>query len=349
MSSTGKNPFSGVQIKWDDLAVQEIVELLAGEFDSKEQIKRILRAAGMMGGRVAYSLPPYLLWPEILNQAHGQDVIPRLFEEIKKANAPIGRRIDELLSDRPVLAARVIAAPSADWRGGEEAILGNGSTLLGIEFLSQGLDAAAAVCRLAVAARGALDTWGSGFLIAPDLVLTNHHVLYPRGAVGRAEKVAAWFQFRPGDDEVCILGKASTIDGRADHDWAVIELERDVTEAKPLRLGTHIPIADKDPAFIIQHPGGGPKKVGLYRNEIRFISDDVIQYLTDTSAGSSGSPVLNRAWDVIALHHRWIEAEGQAGTPRAKREMRNQGVRIERVIQGLASIGIRQGSAEEAR
>ncbi len=33
------------------------------------------------------------------------------------------------------------------------------------------------------------------------------------------------------------------------------------------------------------------------------MSDTRVHYLADTLPGSSGSPVLNRHWEVIALHH----------------------------------------------
>ena len=54
-----------------------------------------------------------------------------------------------------------------------EKITGKQSTLLPIAFLELGLQCAKAIARMDLGHRG----MGSGFLIADDLLLTNHHVL----------------------------------------------------------------------------------------------------------------------------------------------------------------------------
>ena len=57
---------------------------------------------------------------------------------------------------------------------------------------------------------------------------------------------------------------------------------------------------------IIQHPKGDPKQVALRKNEVIKLPDDedrFLHYQTDTNPGSSGSPVFNDSWEVVALHH----------------------------------------------
>ena len=61
---------------------------------------------------------------------------------------------------------------------------------------------------------------------------------------------------------------------------------------------------EKERVNIIQHPDGQAMKVVLTQNYIaKDMSDSRLQYIADTMDGSSGSPVFNQDWEVIALHH----------------------------------------------
>jgi V8-like Glu-specific endopeptidase len=62
-----------------------------------------------------------------------------------------------------------------------------------------------------------------------------------------------------------------------------------------------------------------------------------VHYLTDTLKGSSGSPVFNSNWEVVALHHRG----GWLAEPGSKRMVyRNQGIAIGVVLRGLRAAGL---------
>jgi V8-like Glu-specific endopeptidase len=55
---------------------------------------------------------------------------------------------------------------------------------------------------------------------------------------------------------------------------------------------------------IIQHPSGHqPKALALCDNQLVDVLDSCLHYQTDTAPGSSGAPVYNDQWEVIALHH----------------------------------------------
>jgi V8-like Glu-specific endopeptidase len=59
-----------------------------------------------------------------------------------------------------------------------------------------------------------------------------------------------------------------------------------------------------------------------------------LQYTTDTLPGSSGSPVFNDAWKVVALHH----AGGNLVTnPRGDRMFANQGILMAKILERLKS------------
>lgn len=48
--------------------------------------------------------------------------------------------------------------------------------------------------------------------------------------------------------------------------------------------------------------GGYAKKVTLRNNNLFETAFPCVRYFTDTEAGSSGAPVFNDNWEVIALH-----------------------------------------------
>lgn len=88
---------------------------------------------------------------------------------------------------------------------------------------------------------------------------------------------------------------------------------------------------------IIQHPGGGPKQIGLYHNTVVFAGEGRVQYLTDTLPGSSGAPVFNDTWQVVALHH----SGGMLREPGTKRSFyRNEGIAITTVLSDITAAGV---------
>jgi len=62
-------------------------------------------------------------------------------------------------------------------------------------------------------------------------------------------------------------------------------------------------IKGNDSFNIIQHPSGGPKKFALRGWKLKEAKNGCIQYNTDTMPGSSGSPVFNDFWQLVAVHH----------------------------------------------
>lgn len=217
--------------------------------------------------------------------------------------------------------------PSFSWRGPTdprqlEAIWRKRASFLDTVFLEQGSRAAQAVCRIEF---GQHDPQGTGFLVAPNLVLTNHHVL-PTDEV--ALQAQARFGYRMGADgkkqdgesyQIQRVLKRSPADAL---DFALVELAAAPTIDK-LTLKANQLQTDTS-AFIIQHPIGEPQKVVLQDNWIVYVAPDHqrVQYLTNTQHGSSGSPVFNDKWEVIALHHSSapfpnapVTVEGNEGIP----------------------------------
>jgi V8-like Glu-specific endopeptidase len=72
-----------------------------------------------------------------------------------------------------------------------------------------------------------------------------------------------------------------------------------------------------DDVFVIQHPRGGPKQIVMANNEVDFVDDTIVHYSTDTLPGSSGSPVFDWQWRLVALHHEGGSSPSRTPTRRA--------------------------------
>ncbi len=215
---------------------------------------------------------------------------------------------------------------------GLERVLGT-SDFLGISFLERGLQVARTVGRVAVRGRtGSPTGYGTGFLVGPRLLMTNNHVL--RDAGEAADSIVEFDYFVRAD------GTPSTIKAfrlqpevffQTDPalDFSLVAVAELGANGAPLAAqGWNQLIPDEGKAIIgqwvniIQHPNGEPKQLVLRNNEIVDTPDRFLTYKTDTSPGSSGSPVYNDQWEVVALHH--------AGKPRrnAKGDILDQQGRV---------------------
>ncbi|MDQ3705538.1 MAG: serine protease [Chloroflexota bacterium] len=91
-------------------------------------------------------------------------------------------------------------------------------------------------------------------------------------------------------------------------------------------------IARDERINIIQHAGERAKQVSIQNNFVEYVGGDVVQYLTSTLPGSSGSRVLNDHWEVIALHH----AGGNRREPTSQRRyFRNENILIGKMLDNL--------------
>jgi endonuclease G len=80
---------------------------------------------------------------------------------------------------------------------------------------------------------------------------------------------------------------------------------------------------------IIQHPNGELKKIALTANETVNIFDHRLHYMTDTLPGSSGSPVFNDQWKVVAIHRAGGNVVKNA---RGERFYANEGVLLQNIL-----------------
>ncbi len=187
-----------------------------------------------------------------------------------------------------------------------EKIMGDKSRLVKIAWLDKAISAAKSVGRV-VCADGST---GTGFLTEGNFLFTNHHVL-PCVEVARG----AVIEFNFEEDA---SGTAKTRYRYVfDTDTFLSNPTLDYTRIKVTQGQSTAPLSDwgflriapdaipviGDPVNIIQHPNGDVKQIALTANDVLSVWGPRLFYRADTEPGSSGSPVLNQDWNVIALHH----------------------------------------------
>jgi hypothetical protein len=208
---------------------------------------------------------------------------------------------------------------------------------LGVAFLLQGALAARSVAKLRVhrhfdgapsfIAAGKPDwSLGTGWMIGPQLLITNYHVVNARGPreaaasdadfEAQAEATEADFDY-VGDEAMTMT--VPTLECAAsdrDLDYAVLRLDAAAADRPALRLRgnplTRPPgSALRERVNVLQHPDGDPMRLGFRNNFVVTGSVDRLSYLTDTRGGSSGSPICDDAWFVAGLHRGWRTIEGE--------------------------------------
>lgn len=343
---------------WSRPGAQALLDLLSSAYYTVDRVIGVLQNSGVPPGQVALQGAVVGVWRSAIEVASGMLRLREMLETVlaDPTTTAFHTRLEELLQTRPVVSssADLEAAAGAGGPGeppwheaedqvGLEKLLGAKSTLLDVSFLAGGLRVAPSVTRLRC--EFSLHTYhGTGFRIGDDLILTNHHVLHDWEA-GRevAKKVDLWFDYEVDDHGKnkpvkLYRGDVASIVGDGAQDWAVIRTPAPLPGDYPiLPLGGSKPVEPEARVYIIQHPNGGQKQIGMHNNLVSHADDEVIRYLTDTLPGSSGSPVFNDWWEVVALHHRWVRVPGD-GT--ARPAFRNQGRNILKVREGIEAAGI---------
>ncbi|MEM9275928.1 MAG: trypsin-like peptidase domain-containing protein [Cyanobacteria bacterium P01_F01_bin.143] len=249
--------------------------------------------------------------------------------------------LDKLLTKYDMMTPIVSLPDVGQWKGVEtpadvfEKIIGE-NTLRPIAFLTQGLRVAQSVSYIGV--RINEGSWsGTGFLVTSNLLLTNNHVI-PNADI----LTNTLFRFNYEEN---FLGEAQTpseyraksngiFHTNQDLDYTIVELE-----GEPGIEWGCLPLAERDirrnsRVNIIQHPMGRPKQISFQNNFVEYVGGNVIQYVTSTLPGSSGSPVFDDSWEVIALHH----AGGNIPEPNTKhRYFRNEGIWIGSILTDLSN------------
>ncbi|HEX9968472.1 MAG TPA: serine protease, partial [Solirubrobacterales bacterium] len=264
---------------------------------------------------------------------------------IAQADAPerVAARLDRLTrhwarAPRPTVREEVLRAPAEEivaaalarstaWDGqAPTAPLETAGTILekivgtadfvGINYLETGVVASRAIGRVNVGdGSGRVTGYGTGALVAPQVLLTNHHVL-PNAETAAGSAIE--FDFEDGTDGQPRQSRRFPFAPEAlfvadeELDFALVAVGGDATALRAYGYNPLIEAEGKaivgEFVTIVQHPRGERKQVALRENKIVDVFDNLLHYAADTEPGSSGSLVFNDQWETVALHHASVPA-----------------------------------------
>ena len=239
-----------------------------------------------------------------------------------------------------------------------------GDDLTDIKYLLQGVLCARSICRIVVRTEGASPSYGTGFLIAPGVLITNYHVWQTEADVQVSQAEFNYelnLQGRHMTPTTFLLRTSPKPILNKDLDLAIAAVEPLSEDGKPVEHFNWLKLsAEPGKAFIgeyltiIQHPRGEPKQVCVRENRVLKYAGTgpYVWYQTDTDAGSSGSPVFNNSWEVVALHHcsipntnekgEMLTWDGKPVDSHTDSEevawIANEGVRISKIVEYLQGL-----------
>ncbi len=193
-------------------------------------------------------------------------------------------------------------------------------------FIELIADAKRKVGRIVIKSGNKNKGFATGFMVSENLLLTNWHVFNTTDDVEDSivqffheldwqgnPQTAITFKFKPElffhsnqTLDYCLLA-LETLDIKGEYPLHNIGyLYLDPTLGK---LGNE----GEEALNIIHHPNGDYKQLSIRENRFTKILSTSIWYESDTAPGSSGSPVFNDQWQVVALHHMGIAKKNELG------------------------------------
>lgn len=228
------------------------------------------------------------------------------------------------------------------------------------------LDVQTRVCRIEIPSAGKT-SYGTGFLVGPELVLTNYHVVERLVEGERHDRAVLRFDYKRTRDGSQLPGKMFWLESK---DWVVASSPVEALDYALLRVrgapgtmplsGDAVPpgvtvtprgwidltaeppeVSPGSEILIMQHPLGAPIVLAMDMDSVTDVFEDTfrIRYKTNTEGGSSGSPCFNAAWQLIALH--------QSGDPEWNAKY-NEGILIGAIQEDIAKQARAKGTDLEA-
>lgn len=175
-------------------------------------------------------------------------------------------------------------------------------------------------------------------VISPSVPMSLHHqearVSFEAGAAPDGERTRHRVKEILYTSEPADIG--SVFERPEKLDVTIVELDPLPAGVQGLRLAPELPYpSPRTKAFVVGHPNAGPLQFSLTDSVLLDVCrhERLLHYRTPTDPGSSGSPVFNSNWEVVALHH--------AGSRNARRlngigeYEANEGISLHAIARGV--------------
>lgn len=141
---------------------------------------------------------------------------------------------------------------------------------------------------------------GTGVLVGKNLLLTCNHIF------SKTQVRQAWVRFNYNADSRQLDNDLFELDMTfvSYHnrpDYALVKIKDNPQQQKAIFIN-EISILDSGQNIrIIHHPQGNPVRISDF-GQITQVGEDYIDHNVKTDDGSSGAPIFNRQWELIAIH-----------------------------------------------
>ncbi len=333
----------GKRDPWYLATISEAVLALGNWQRVEETLRNYLNAPGVQAFHINSTLRQFT---EIWGLESGSEEGPKLVDLLRARLLKMPGGNVRLSADD---VRRLRSAPALD-ASRLEAVLGIEGPR-NYQWWKTGLERASSVASVRRRLGGRV---GTGFLVragdlgmpgGDELLLTNFHVINENGVSPGIRPRDAEVAFESVDSgRVYGVNRIVWSSGVDQCDACAVELSAPVAGIEPMPVDAELPALESKPrVYIIGYAGGRDLAFSFQDNEVldhegppqghpQIPGVCRVHYRAPTEGGSSGSPVFNDSWEVIALHHKG----GQIGMPRLNglpgSYAANEGIAIQSLI-----------------